>query len=119
EKRWLRIVGGVDVDPAKVGKTLAELCGNSAFTLSRIYKSFDELWEKERPDVVLHTAGSKAEVAIEQIKPMAEKGTSVISSCEELLFPRLRAERQTEELAGVCKKSGARVLGTGVNPGFV
>src|SRR5205814_5528902 len=63
--------------------------------------------------------GSKADAAIAQIKPIAERGVSVISSCEELLVPRFRAPRLADELDAICKKSGARVLGTGVNPGFI
>src|SRR5205814_4935629 len=72
-----------------------------------------------KPDVVLHTAGSKADVAIGQIKPMALRGVSVVSSCEELLVPRFRAPKLAEELDAICKQNNARVLGTGVNPGFV
>jgi 4-hydroxy-tetrahydrodipicolinate reductase len=84
-----------------------------------IFKSFEELYEKARPDVVLHTAGSKADVSIQQIEPMAERGVSAVSSCEELLVPRFRAPKLADELDAICKKNNARVLGTGVNPGFV
>jgi 4-hydroxy-tetrahydrodipicolinate reductase len=58
-------------------------------------------------------------VSIQQIKPMAARGVSVVSSCEELLVPSFRAPKLAEELDAICKTSGARVLGTGVNPGFV
>jgi 4-hydroxy-tetrahydrodipicolinate reductase len=42
-----------------------------------------------------------------------------VSSCEELLFPALREPALAARLHKLCVKSGARVLGTGVNPGFV
>ena len=119
EKDWIDIVGGVDIDPAKVGKSIGEVTGRAALNDAKIYKSFDELYERARPDVVLHTAGSKADVSIQQIKPMAERGVSAVSSCEELLVPRFRAPALAEELDAICKKNNARVLGTGVNPGFV
>jgi hypothetical protein len=119
EKDWIEIVGGVDIDPAKVGKSLGDLTGNSKLSNAKVYKSFDELYEKAKPDVVLHTAGSKADSSIAQIKPMAERGVSAISSCEELLFPKLRAPKLADELDAICKMHNARVLGTGVNPGFV
>jgi len=118
EKPWIDFVGGIDIDPAKVGKTIAAVTGANAGD-ARIYKSFDELWEKAKPQAVLHTAGSKADVSIQQIMPMAQRGVSVVSSCEELLVPKFRAPKLADELDAVCKKSGARVLGTGVNPGFV
>jgi 2,4-diaminopentanoate dehydrogenase len=118
EKQWIQVVGGIDIDPAKVGKSLADVTGESKLS-AKIYRSFDDLAETSKPDVILHTAGSKADQSIAQIKPMAERGVSVVSSCEELLFPRLRAPKLADELDALCKKTGSRVLGTGVNPGFV
>ncbi len=50
---------------------------------------------------------------------MLEKGVAVISSCEELLFPAHRAPELTVEIDALCRESGGRILGTGVNPGFV
>ncbi len=119
EKPWIELVGGIDIDPVKVGKTLADLTGDGRLSGAKVFRSFEELAEKNKPDVVLHTAGSKADVSIQQIKPMAERGVSAVSSCEELLVPKFRAPKLAEELDAICKKSGARVLGTGVNPGFV
>jgi 2,4-diaminopentanoate dehydrogenase len=117
-KQWIQIVGGVDIDPAKVGKSLADITGDRAIT-GKVYGSFDELLKHDRPDVVLHTAGSKAAQAIEQMEPMVRAGVSVVSSCEELLFPQHRAPQESRKLDELCRQSGARVLGTGVNPGFV
>jgi 4-hydroxy-tetrahydrodipicolinate reductase len=119
EKDWIEVVGGIDIDPAKVGKSVGEITGDAKLNHARVFKSFEELAEKNKPDVILHTAGSKADVSIQQIKPMAERGVSVVSSCEELLVPKFRAPKLAEELDAICKKNNARVLGTGVNPGFV
>ncbi|MEA2709271.1 MAG: hypothetical protein QOF78_1872 [Phycisphaerales bacterium] len=119
EKEWIEVVGGIDIDPAKVGKSLGDVTGDAKLANARVYKTFEELAEKSKPDVILHTAGSKADVAIQQIKPMAQQGVSVVSSCEELLVPKFRAPKLAEELDAICKKNNARVLGTGVNPGFV
>src|SRR5205814_8900301 len=98
---------------------IGEISGNSKLGGAKVYKTFEELADKHKPDVVLHTAGSKADVSIQQIKPMAERGVSVVSSCEELLVPKFRAPKLAEELDAVVKQSGARVLGRGVNLGFV
>jgi 2,4-diaminopentanoate dehydrogenase len=46
-------------------------------------------------------------------------GVSVVSSCEELLYPYYRSAELAQKLDAACKAGGARVLGTGVNPGFV
>ena len=64
EKDWIDVVGGIDIDPAKVGKSVGDVTGDSKLAGAKIYKSFEELYEKHKPDVVLHTAGSKAEVTV-------------------------------------------------------
>ncbi len=119
EKSWIDLIAGIDIDPAKAGKSLGELTGNAGLKSARVYRSFEEMSAVALPDVVLHTAGSKADVSIRQIKPIVERGVSVVSSCEQLLVPRFRAPELSDELDVICKRTGARVLGTGVNPGFV
>ncbi len=118
-KPWAQVVGGIDIDPAKVGKNLGELTGIQALERGRVYGSLRELLAHAKPDVIFHTAVSKFRDAFPQIEPMARQGISVVSSCEELLFPGLREPRLAAKLDRVCKRAGARVVGTGVNPGFV
>lgn len=118
-RRNLRLVGGIDINPAVTGKSVAEVCSlkNEA---GRVYRSFDELVEDVgQPDVILHTAGSRATISIEQCLPMLEAGLAVVSSCEELLFPWHRAAEAADAAEEVCRRTGGRLLGTGVNPGFV
>ena len=62
---------------------------------------------------------SKFKQAFPQLEPLARQGISVVSSCEELLFPRLNEPKLAAKLDKICKDGGARVIGTGVNPGFV
>ena len=72
-----------------------------------------------KPDIVFHTAVSRFKDAFTQVEPMARQGISVVSSCEELLFPQLREPKLAARLNQVCEANGSRVVGTGVNPGFV
>jgi hypothetical protein len=116
---WAEIVGAVDIDPSKVGKSLDDLTGLSYLKEARVYESFDELWNASRPHVILHTAGSKAAQSLDQIQPMVERGVSVASTCEELLYPPLRAPEASSRIDSIARKHGARVVATGVNPGFV
>jgi 4-hydroxy-tetrahydrodipicolinate reductase len=118
-KPWAEVVGAVDVDPAKIGRSLAELTGLDELSDRYVYGSFRELWEKTDLQAILHTAGSSAETSINEIIPMARHGLTVASSCEQLLFPQLRAAEASNRLDSMCKAYGARVVGTGVNPGFV
>ena len=118
-KPWAEIVGGIDIDPAKVGKNLAEITGIVHLEHALVYRSLAGLLAKSRPDVIFHTAVSKLKAAVAQIEPMARAGISVVSSCEELLYPARRDPELARHLDAICKAGGARVLGTGVNPGFI
>jgi 2,4-diaminopentanoate dehydrogenase len=118
-KPWAEIVGGVDIDPEKIGKDLGALTGVKRLRGRRVWGSLEELLAHARPQVILHTSVSKFKDAFTQIEPMARRGISVVSSCEELLFPALLGPQLAAKLDRVCKKFGARVVGTGVNPGFV
>lgn len=83
----------------------------------RVVGSVAELGE--RPDLIFHTATSRFRVAYEQLGTIARLGINVISSCEEMLFPQLREPKLAAQLDKLCRESGVRMVGTGVNPGFV
>jgi 2,4-diaminopentanoate dehydrogenase len=118
-KPWIEVVGAVDIDPGKVGKPLAFFTGVEAHEKCRVYSTFDAAWESEKPDVVLHTAGSKVGQTFDQIESMVRAGVSVASTCEELLYPQLREPERATQFDLMCRRHGAGVVGTGVNPGFV
>lgn len=118
-KPWLEIVGGIDIDPAKVGKMLSEITGDNSIRNAHVHRSLEELVTRTKPDLIFHTSISRLKEAYAQIEPIVRAGISVVSSCEELLFPQLREPELAVKLDKACKDGGAHVLGTGVNPGFV
>lgn len=118
-KPWAEIVGGVDIDPAKIGRDLGALSGARALRGRLVWGSIEELLAHARPELIFHTSVSKFRDAFAQIEPIVRRGISVVSSCEELLYPALSEPELAAKLDRVCKKAGARVAGTGVNPGFV
>jgi 2,4-diaminopentanoate dehydrogenase len=118
-KPWVEVIGGIDIDPTKIGQDLGALTRMKSLRGRRVWGSLDELAAHEQPDIIFHTAVSKFKDAFTQIEPMARRGISVVSSCEELLFPRRREPRLAAQLDQICRKCHARVIGTGVNPGFV
>jgi len=119
ERKNFEIVGAVDIQPALSGKLVGDVCGLPGLRSAKVYSTFEEMWKKVKPDVIVHTAGSRAKISFEQCKPMLQKGLAVVSSCEEILFPAHRAPKETVAIDKLCRKSGGRILGTGVNPGFV
>ncbi len=118
-RHWLEIVGGVDIDPAKAGRDLGALTGVRSLKRRVVYNSLGDLVAHAKPDVILHTAVSRFRSAFEHLESMARAGISVVSSCEEMVFPQLREPRLAARLDRACREGGARMVGTGVNPGFV
>ncbi len=118
-KPWAEVIGGVDFAPEKSGRDLGELAQCRRLQSLRVYHSLDQLLAKAKPDLVFHTAVSSFRAAFPQLRAMARHGINVVSSCEELLFPALREPRLAAQLDSLCRRTRARVVGTGVNPGFV
>lgn len=118
-KSWAEVVGAIDIDPEKIGKPLTEITGDAALRGASVYRSLNDLVARVSPDVIFHTAVSRIMDAYAQIEPIVREGISVVSSCEELLFPQLREPELAVKLDQAAKAGKARVLGTGVNPGFV
>src|SRR5579859_2015465 len=116
-KDWIRFVGAIDIAPDKVGADLGKVAGVASLRSMRIRASLDEL--EQKPDLVFHTAVSRFTAAYKQLEPIVARGINVVSSCEELLFPQLSNSKLAAKLDRICRRSGARLVGTGVNPGFV
>jgi 4-hydroxy-tetrahydrodipicolinate reductase len=118
-RRALELVGAVDSDPAKLDRDVADLSGLKRPSGVRVSNRPREVLSTTRPDVVLHATRSRLEEAFPQLRHCLEAGVSVVSSCEELVYPALRHPGLAEELDGLARSKNAVVLGTGVNPGFV
>ncbi|HUR57485.1 MAG TPA: hypothetical protein VM029_07235 [Opitutaceae bacterium] len=120
EQSWLEIIGGVDIDPAKIGLRLTDITRCPSLGSAEVFPSLDALFKAVgKPDVVLHTAGSSAAASFVQMRSALDQGVSVASTCEELIFPALKTPELTRDVDALCQRSGARIAGTGVNPGFV
>ena len=68
-------------------------------------------------DVVLLCTDSFTKQAFPRIKFILEQGINVITSAEEMAYPKAQEPELTEELDRIAKANGVSVLGTGINPG--
>jgi hypothetical protein len=116
-KPWAQVIGAVDISPARIGVDLGELTGLKGLRGRRTVAAMDEL--EQKPDLIFHTAVSRFRPAYQQLEPIVRRGIHVVSSCEELLFPNLSEPKLASKLDRLCRQCGARLVGTGVNPGFV
>ena len=111
-KPWIKVVGAVDIDPNKIGKDLGDVIGLGRQTGVIVTADL-----QGKPDVVCHSTGSRLRDVAGQLASLLERGSSVVSTCEELAFPLDREIR--EQLQQVARGANVALLGTGVNPGFV
>ena len=118
-KNDFRIVGAVDIDPAKIGRDLGEVCGLSQRMGLPVTGCLEDALRKHRPQVAVLTTLSDMQRITPQIEAIVARGLHVVSSCEELLFPWQTAPRLARRLDSAAKKNRVAVLGTGVNPGFL
>lgn len=116
-KSWIEVTGAVENSIARLQQLEAE--GRDEITDRPIFAGVEELLAKAPPDVVLHTAVSSAEDTAVQVMPLLRAGVSVVSSAEEMVFPYYRAADAARRMDHAARGHGARITGTGVNPGFV
>jgi len=120
EKKGLRIVGAVDIDPNKVGKDLGEYLGRNRLGVT-ISDDPDKVLSTLKPDIVVHTTSSYLKDTSAQFAKILEHGVNIVSTCEELSYPYVTEEQSklAEKLDKLAKEKGATIVGTGINPGFL
>ena len=115
----IEIVGAIDSHPSKAGLDLGEAI-NAGRTLGiTVAYDAEPLLKDVYADVVVHTTGSSLTTVYPQLMSIVSAEKSVISTCEELAFPWVRYPDISRKLDRRARETGVRVLGTGVNPGFV
>ena len=118
DKTTLKTQSVVDLNPALIGKNLKSI---DPFLSQRVIikGSIREAFEEDIPDVAIITTVSDLKRLIPQVQAVAEFGIPIVSTCEELSYPRILQTKLSRQLDELCRKKGIACLGTGVNPGFL
>ena len=119
ERAGLELVGGVDVDPDKVGRDVGWVIGLERPLGFAAAETLAETLALTDADVVLHTTGSYVDQVKAQVIEILEAGLDVVSTAEELSFPWLSHPEEAADIDALAKQRGKTVLGTGINPGFL
>jgi 4-hydroxy-tetrahydrodipicolinate reductase len=117
-RRGFRIVGGVDIDPAKVGRDLGTVAGVGRALRIKVSDDPRKAIKASKPDVVVLCTQSSLQKVMPQMETILKLKVPVVSTTEELAYPHGRNLRHARALHQLAKKAKVAVLGTGVNPGF-
>ena len=118
ERAGLKIVGAVDIDPAKAGHDLGEVAGLKKRLGVRVDKDAVRALKATKPNVVIHCTSSSLERVMPQLETILAAKAAIVSSTEELAYPFRVHPAQAKRLDALAKKSKVGLLATGVNPGF-
>lgn len=114
----LEIVSALDLDSARVGRSLPDVLGVPAPDL-KVTSDLTAAFHRAAGGLLLHATGSRLEKVATEIEAAIGAGMAVVSTCEELSYPWLRNQKLAEKLDRLAQKKKVAVLGGGVNPGFV
>lgn len=116
----LRLVAACDISPQLCGASLGSVLDED---LAHRVDVVGSLADASLPDdgdglVVTHTTSSSITTCLPDLLAAVQAGAHVVSSCEELSYPWLRAPEAAARLDAAARAAGVAVVGTGVNPGF-
>lgn len=117
-KRGIQVCGAIDAMPEKAGKSLSVFTDSPEQDHIRVVTSFPECPLGEA-DVVLVATASHVEEVYPQVMEALSNGLNVITTAEEMAYPWPSAPGFCAKMDHLAWESGLRVLGTGINPGFV
>lgn len=121
KKTGVEIVSVCDMHPDRVGKSIYEVLGVQKGERCEVIIKSDanEAFTDKCADVVLLATDSFTKGAFDKIKLILEKKINVISTAEEMAYPKAQEPELAAKLDEIAKANGVSVLGTGINPGFV
>lgn len=117
-RKGFKIVGAIDVDPAKVGKDLGDVAGVGRKLKVKVTADAAAALRSGKPDVVAHCTVSSIKAAVPQFETILKARVPVVSSTEELSYPWRANRAAARKIDDMAKKAKVAVLGTGINPGF-
>jgi 4-hydroxy-tetrahydrodipicolinate reductase len=119
ERKGFKIVGAVDIDPAKVGRDLGEVARLDRTLRVKVAENASKAIKSAKPDVVVLCTSSSMKKVMEQMETILKLKVPIVSTTEELAYPTKANMRYARAIHQLATKAKVAVLGTGVNPGFV
>lgn len=120
-KKGVDIVGVCDIHPARVGKGIFEVLGVEKGDRADVIVNpkIEEVAFNKNCDICVIATDSFTKKAFPKIKYVLEQGINVVSTAEEMSYPKAQQPELAGELDRIAKENGVTVLGTGINPGLM
>src|SRR5260370_20354899 len=99
-----KIVGGIDIDPAKVGRDLGGVAGLSKRLDIKVSADAAKALKSPRPDVVMLCTASSIKKVMPQIETILKSKTPIVSTTEELSYPGYTHIRHARQINAWAKK---------------
>src|SRR5947207_3207531 len=113
------IVGAVDIDPAKVGQDLGDVCGVGRKLRVKVTAEIAKTIKSAKPDVAVLCTSSSLKKVLPEFEAVLKLKVPIVSTTEELAYPVKSHAAVAKKIDALAKRARVAVLGTGVNPGFV
>ncbi len=118
-KKGVEIVGAV-VRGNKIGKSMYDFLdmerGNRPDLLTG---SYEDVIKEGAADIVVLATDSFTRDSFDKMKYCLERKINVVSTAEEMAYPKAQEPELAKELDRIAKENGVTVLGTGINPGLI
>jgi hypothetical protein len=117
-RKGFAIVGAVDIDPAKVGRDLGEVCALGRKLRVKVTSDIKATIKAVRPDVAVLCTRSSLRKVVPEFEAVLKLKVPIVSTTEELAYPVRSNAGAAKRIDAMAKRARVAVLGTGVNPGF-
>ena len=118
-RKGLSIVGAVDIDSAKIGRDLGEVCGLGKRLRVKVTDDIAKTIRATRPDVAVLCTSSSLKKVVPEFEAVLKLKVPIVSTTEELAYPVKANAAAAKKIDALARRARVAVLGTGVNPGFV
>ena len=120
-KKGVEIVGVCDRHPERLGKNLYEFFGFKQKDRQDVIIDDDiaAVVKDSGADIALLATDSFTAKAFPKIKFLLENKINVISTAEEMSYPKVSEPELTIKMNDIARENGVTVLGTGINPGLI
>ncbi len=120
-KKGVDVIGVCDLHPDRVGKDVFELLKIERGDRNPIIitPEIKNIISEKSCDVCMVATDSFTKKTFSKLKFLLENKINVISTAEEMAYPKAQSPELAEELDRIAKENGVTVIGTGINPGLI